>query len=440
MSRFNSRSARSDKRSHNDSNNEMVEEGLATRNSSPAINEEGGNNSSEVINSSSEQVWNLINQRLAELEATTQRILADDRRQQEIRDAQREKEASLKIAALESSMSRALETTANLTQGLEAREARFQAQLQRLETAQVRVAERITDSPGNRTNDPTMVDWPNIKYILPEFNGQGSPMRYLRQLQQYWKVVRPRACDAEYLIERSLSGPPGDWWLIVKNEITDIDKFIIRFQQRYWNDQVQHEVKKRLEFGYFQPLRDRSRAEYATKLFAQAGELIPPMDPRETIKKLARHFTDEIRYAVVGRGIHNCEKLIELLEEFDKIGNSNNKNTELYEQKQKTHPSRESHTQNTQAWKPRSSEERENNYTQRWTPQQNPRYGNQGANMATQKYTSPGGQRSQNDREQWRQQSSRQQYQVQNLETEMQPIQDEDEHHIHETPVNNQGN
>lgn len=40
--------------------------------------------------------------------------------------------------------------------------------------------------------------------------------------------------------------------------------------------------------------------------------------------KLTRHYNDEIKCAIFERGINNCEQLIELLEEFDQIGSTNN--------------------------------------------------------------------------------------------------------------------
>lgn len=88
-------------------------------------------------------------------------------------------------------------------------------------------------------------------------------MRYLRQLKQYWEVMWPRACDAKYLIQKSLSETLSDWWLIIKNDVTDLDSFVTKFQKRYWNEYIQHENRKKLEFGFFQPAKDKSRTEYA---------------------------------------------------------------------------------------------------------------------------------------------------------------------------------
>lgn len=96
-----------------------------------------------------------------------------------------------------------------------------------------------------------------------------------------------------------------------------------KFQKRYWNEQTQHKIKRKPEFGCYQPNKDRSRAEYARKIFALVSEPSPTLDQAEIIRKLACHYNDVIKYSIIGRGIHGCEQLIELLDEFDKIGSTN---------------------------------------------------------------------------------------------------------------------
>ena len=65
-----------------------------------------------------------------------------------------------------------------------------------------------------------------------------SPIRYINQLKQYWEAVKPRDTDIHYLIERSLAGPPGDWWQIIKDDVNNFQTFLEKFLKRYWNEQV----------------------------------------------------------------------------------------------------------------------------------------------------------------------------------------------------------
>ena len=104
--------------------------------------------------------------------------------------------------------------------------------------------------------------------------------------------------------------------------------FFQKFTERYWNEKDQHEIRRKLEFGNHQSERNASRAEYAISLYAEAIELSPPMTPIEIIQKLARHFNEEVKYAIIGRGISRVEELIDLLENFDKIGTRNSERGE----------------------------------------------------------------------------------------------------------------
>ena len=47
------------------------------------------------------------------------------------------------------------------------------------------------------------------------------------------------------------------------------------------------------------------------------------MSLSEIIQKLARPFNEEIKYAIIGDGITHMDSLVELLENFDRIGPGN---------------------------------------------------------------------------------------------------------------------
>ena len=131
--------------------------------------------------------------------------------------------------------------------------------------------------------------------VLPEFRGDTSPIRYINELKQYWESVEPRENETHYLIERSLRGPPGDWWKIVKNEVQNLQTFFQKFTHRYWGEKVQHKIRRKLEFGHHRPERNTSRADYSISLYVEAIELNPPITAIAIIKKLARHFNEEVK-------------------------------------------------------------------------------------------------------------------------------------------------
>lgn len=61
-------------------------------------------------------------------------------------------------------------------------------------------------------------------------------------------------------------------------------------------------------------------AAYAIKLFEVARELTPTPTNEKITPKIARHFSKEVRTAIVGRSITTLVGLLELFKRFDKSG------------------------------------------------------------------------------------------------------------------------
>ena len=117
-----------------------------------------------------------------------------------------------------------------------------------LEAQQTKIMAGMNAEEGRREECRESERGLNIKYILSEFQGGTSLIRYMNQLNQYWEAVKPRDNDTHYLTERSLSEPPGVWWQIIKDEVSNLQTFLNKFSRRFWNEQAQHELRRKLEF------------------------------------------------------------------------------------------------------------------------------------------------------------------------------------------------
>ena len=241
---------------------------------------------------------------------------------------------------VEIELARSIEPKNATTRALEVRSEWMIEQINELGTQQERMADRL----NTRSDDAgSGVRRPNIKYVLPEYKGDTSPIRYINAMRQYWRAVKPAESDTHYLIERSLTGSSGNWWQIIKEDVNDLVSFIENFSKRYWNEPMQLEIRRRLKFGCHQLGKGVSRVDYAISMYTEARELSPQPSVKEIIYKLARHFSEEIKYAIIGRGIAEMDQLIELLESFDNVGAINATRNEGKE------------------WKPRRTEEMQQN-------------------------------------------------------------------------------
>lgn len=140
--------------------------------------------------------------------------------------------------------------------------------------------------------------------------------------------MNPGRDESAFILSSCLKGTPKDWWDLVKQENNTIESFCEKFKDRYWNENVQYETKRKLEFGHYVPSAETSMSTYAIKIFRDAKGLNPPLRDAEIIQKLSRHFNEEIRVAILGRHIQVLQDLLELLERFDNFGTLNSKRGE----------------------------------------------------------------------------------------------------------------
>ena len=180
----------------------------------------------------------MITRKLEELEKRVKKMMEEKRKRKKKTEVDKERNLQKKLAMIDTGVSRSLGMTIELTPTLEERNTRIEAQINRLEAQQTRIMERL-NTEGPREEDlPEANRAFNIKYVLPEFGGDTSPIRYMNQLKQYWEAVEPKDSDTHYLIEKSLTGPPGDWWKIVKEDVSNFQMFLSKFSRRYWDKQA----------------------------------------------------------------------------------------------------------------------------------------------------------------------------------------------------------
>lgn len=148
----------------------------------------------------------------------------------------------------------------------------------------------------------------------PLFADGVSPMKFIKELKEFWRMMKPSNEQTAFVINSCLKGPAKDWWDLVKEREDGIDQFCDKFKRRYWGEITQHSIRTKLEFGQHQGSEDNSMVNYALNLFREAKDLEPPMSSVEIIRKLSRHFNEDIRIAILSRPISRVEDLLEMLE------------------------------------------------------------------------------------------------------------------------------
>jgi hypothetical protein len=224
-------------------------------------------------------------------------------------------------------LTQGFKTVGDVVRGVNDRTTTNETQIDHLERETEEIRRKINEFSEYRQSDHAENTFPiiqqRIKHTPPTFNGSTRPMQFLSELQQYWRATNPNEAEFEYVINACLKESVKDWWYLVRSEVNNFETFKSKFVERYWNENVQYKIKERLEFGYYNPNKGKSRVNYTINLFSNAKDLIPPPTDKEVILKLSRHFNEDLRTAILARGINNLSVLLELLEAFDQAGQIN---------------------------------------------------------------------------------------------------------------------
>ncbi|XP_024946769.1 uncharacterized protein LOC112495244 [Cephus cinctus] len=193
---------------------------------------------------------------------------------------------------------------------------------------QPRVSDFGLSDQGSRIGRSRTLDasWGAPRMTLPTFNGAATsrPMRYLQELKQYCLTLGLEQ-DIKLVISQSMTGSTKEWWLLIEEKIYAWEDFEREFKRRFWNEEEQYRISEKLEFGSFDENKKGSRVDYAIRIISNAKDIEPPIPEAQIITKMARHFDENIRSAILARGMKTTDEILDLLQRFDKIGPVNSR-------------------------------------------------------------------------------------------------------------------
>lgn len=162
---------------------------------------------------------------------------------------------------------------------------------------------------GGYREEPTNITFSG----LPHEN----PVEFLKGVENYIHRVNPfmDTEDKFDILNRILKGWANTWWRVVADKVKTYDQFKAKFLGQYWNVQVQRRIRDHLEFGHFDPCANLTPANYVMNVVSHVKHLTPPLEDRDLVYKLARHFSERTRVAATCRGVDTIEGFIMLVDE-----------------------------------------------------------------------------------------------------------------------------
>jgi myosin heavy subunit len=240
-------------------------------------------------------------------------------------------ENNKRVEKVEGNVTRTREDLEEKVRKLEEEKAKKIGELKEVQEAMKRRLTEVESRPvtqvgiGERLKDIT-------------FKGDESyPMEFLKELDEVKEIYHPE--DGVNWISRHLEGDAMIWWRVSRRQIESYTQFKEAFTEKYWGAQTQERIRDGLEYGKYQEGRYISMIQYAERKILQCRQLIPPLTDQQIIKKLARHFNQEVEVAVITRGITRVDQFETLLGEFMAINNRGEYPTDL--QRKFKYPNRE---------------------------------------------------------------------------------------------------
>jgi len=114
------------------------------------------------------------------------------------------------------------------------------------------------------------------------------------------------------------------WWQTVKNEITDINDFEVKFLARYWNHDIQKGIKRRLELEKYRMNGRLNRSDYFIERVLTLTQMTPKLEEQDIVIILSEHFESQIQDARRVQNIQTIREFENLLNRYD-IEDQNNK-------------------------------------------------------------------------------------------------------------------
>lgn len=191
--------------------------------------------------------------------------------------------------------------------------------------------EKIEQQLGtlDRPNEHEIVKY--AREVIPEFKikvDYDNPMRAIEQLDSYIKTYKITEWESiRGILDNNFNEVPrvGDWWLFIVESINNYEQFKEKFQNKFWNENIQFKVREELRFNKFSTGGPLSLSEYFIKKYNIAKYLTPKFTDKEILNFLIRHYDDNIKTAYVMRNINSSDEFIEMLEGFS--------NQDLYKRK-----------------------------------------------------------------------------------------------------------
>lgn len=183
-----------------------------------------------------------------------------------------------------------------------------------------RVGQNVNPFQGNMS---PLYHHPNSMWTeqLPKFEGKTyeNPMSFLIKLEEYGNFYGMSETVLIRMLDRTFSGTAYYWWQVEKNRVQSYSELKERFVERFWNAQVQGNVRAQLHAERYIPGKGKGIEAHLADIYEKSRYMEPPVTDEEYIAMVLNQLP--YRYQTFLTGCHRTDlnSFRESLINFDRI-------------------------------------------------------------------------------------------------------------------------
>ncbi len=154
---------------------------------------------------------------------------------------------------------------------------------------------------------------------LPTFNGKNkNPKEFLQKFKNYFQKLQMRQnynnfVEFKEVLENSLIDSANRWWNMIQNNIDTVEQFEEQFLAKYWNNDIQKGIRRKLEVEKYRINGKMSRTEYFIERVLILQQMTPKMPESDIVTTLSEHFEPRIQDARRVQHVNSITEFEQLL-------------------------------------------------------------------------------------------------------------------------------
>ena len=143
-------------------------------------------------------------------------------------------------------------------------------------------------------------------------------MEFIARIEEYFAKHRGnRWSTNKEVLDESFKEMTDNWWMAIRDDITDYQQFKRLFKAKYWSESTQNIARDNICHGKYNPYRGNTLTAYFLGKVCVAKHLELKICEECLVSKLSYHYEEDIIRAHRSSQIKTVQAMTELLEMYE---------------------------------------------------------------------------------------------------------------------------